>query len=165
MGLVSYGSINYFYCNTGSAYVLLLVLCKAREMVLPEMERHGPIEAWIIDDTAFPKQGRHSVGVGRQYCGQLGKQENCQAAVSVSNANHHASLPVCYRFYLPQDWAGDACHADARPAYRRISSSRPSRRSLSIRSAGPWRTDCRPVLCWRMWVTATTASGAPRSAR
>ena len=85
-----------------------LVLCKAREMVLPEMERHGPIEAWIIDDTAFPKQGRHSVGVGRQYCGQLGKQENCQAAVSLSIANHHASLPVCYQLYLPQDWAGDA---------------------------------------------------------
>ena len=84
------------------------VLCKVREMVLPEMERHGPIEAWIIDDTTFPKKGRHSVGVGRQYCGQLGKQENCQAAVSLSIANHHASLPVCYQLYLPQDWAGDA---------------------------------------------------------
>ena len=84
------------------------VLCKVREMVLPEMERHGPIEAWIIDDTAFPKKGKHSVGVGHQYCGQLGKQENCQAAVSLSIANHHASLPVCYQLYLPQDWAGDA---------------------------------------------------------
>jgi SRSO17 transposase len=83
------------------------VLCKVREMVLPEIERHGPIEAWIIDDTAFPKKGKHSVGVGRQYCGQLGKQENCQAAVSLSIANHHASLPVCYQLYLPQDWAGD----------------------------------------------------------
>src|SRR5271155_4847764 len=84
------------------------VLCKVREMVLPEIERHGPIEAWIIDDTAFPKKGKHSVGVGRQYCGQLGKQENCQAAVSLSIANHHASLPVSYRLYLPEDWAGDA---------------------------------------------------------
>jgi SRSO17 transposase len=83
------------------------VLCKVREMVLPEMERHGPIEAWIIDDTAFPKKGRHSVGVGRQYCGQLGKQENCQAAVSLSIANHHASLPVRYQLYLPKDWADD----------------------------------------------------------
>jgi SRSO17 transposase len=85
-----------------------LVLGKVREMVLPEIERHGPIEAWIVDDTAFPKKGSHSVGVGRQYCGQLGKQENCQAAVSLSIANHHASLPVRYRLYLPQDWAGDA---------------------------------------------------------
>ena len=76
-------------------------------MVLPEIERHGPIEAWIIDDTGFPKQGRHSVGVARQYCGQLGKQDNCQVAVSLSIANHHASLPVAYRLYLPQDWAKD----------------------------------------------------------
>jgi SRSO17 transposase len=83
------------------------VLAKVREMVLPEVERHGPIEAWIIDDTGFPKQGRHSVGVTRQYCGQLGKQDNCQVAVSLSVANHHASLPVAYRLYLPQDWAED----------------------------------------------------------
>jgi SRSO17 transposase len=84
------------------------VLAKVREMVLPEVERHGPIEAWIIDDTGFPKQGRHSVGVARQYCGQLGKQDNCQVAVSLSLANRHASLPVAYRLYLPEEWAGDA---------------------------------------------------------
>ena len=83
------------------------VLSKVREMVLPEIERHGPISAWIIDDTGFPKQGRHSVGVARQYCGQLGKQDNCQVAVSLSLANDHASLPVAYRLYLPQDWASD----------------------------------------------------------
>jgi SRSO17 transposase len=84
------------------------VLAKTCEMVLPAMQRHGPIEAWIIDDTGFPKKGKHSVGVARQYCGQLGKQDNCQAAVSLSIANRHASLPVRYRLYLPQDWAGDA---------------------------------------------------------
>ena len=84
------------------------VLAKVQEMVLPAIEHHGPIEAWIIDDTGFPKQGRHSVGVARQYCGQLGKQDNCQVAVSLSLANHHASLPVAYRLYLPEDWAGDS---------------------------------------------------------
>ncbi len=83
------------------------VLGKVREMVLPQIERHGAIEAWIIDDTSFPKQGRHSVGVAHQYCGQLGKQANCQVAVSLSVANHAASLPVAYRLYLPRDWAED----------------------------------------------------------
>ena len=83
------------------------VLGKVREMVLPALTRHGPIEAWIIDDTAFPKQGRHSVGVQHQYCGQLGKQANCQVAVSLSLANHYGSLPVAYQLYLPKDWTTD----------------------------------------------------------
>jgi SRSO17 transposase len=83
------------------------VLAKVRDLVLPDIERHGPIEAWIIDDTSFPKKGTHSVGVARQYCGQVGKQDNCQVAVSLSVANHHASLPVDYRLYLPKEWAED----------------------------------------------------------
>src|ERR1700744_4044280 len=60
-----------------------------------------------IDDTSFPKQGKHSVGVHPQYCGQLGKQANCQVAVSLSIANHAASLPVAYRLYLPESWSKD----------------------------------------------------------
>jgi SRSO17 transposase len=84
------------------------VLAKVGKMVMPAIERHGPIEAWIIDDTGFPKKGKHSVGVARQYCGQLGKQDNCQVAVSLSLANHHASLPTAYRLYLPEDWAADS---------------------------------------------------------
>ena len=83
------------------------VLARVGEMVLPAIAGRGPVEAWIIDDTGFPKRGEHSVGVARQYCGQLGKQDNCQVAVSLSLANHHASLPVAYRLYLPEDWAGD----------------------------------------------------------
>jgi len=83
------------------------VLGKVRELVLPQIERHGPIEVWIIDDTSFPKCGSHSVGVSHQYCGELGKQANCQVAVSLSIANHAASLPVTYRLYLPESWASD----------------------------------------------------------
>ena len=83
------------------------MLAKVGELVLPAIERSGPVEAWIIDDTGFPKKGRHSVGVTRQYCGQLGKQDNCQVAVTLSLANHHASLPIAYQLYLPEDWAKD----------------------------------------------------------
>jgi SRSO17 transposase len=78
-----------------------------RDHVLPAMLERGPIRAWIVDDTGLPKRGRLSVGVARQYCGQLGKRENCQVAVTLSVANEAASLPVAYRLYLPETWAGD----------------------------------------------------------
>jgi SRSO17 transposase len=84
------------------------VLGKVRELVLPAIiEQGGPIEAWIVDDTGFAKKGAHSVGVARQYCGRLGKTDNCQTAVSLSVANHAASLPLAFGLYLPQEWADD----------------------------------------------------------
>jgi DDE superfamily endonuclease len=83
------------------------LLTRVREQVLPSITSEEPIQAWIIDDTGFPKKGSHSVGVARQYCGQLGKQDNCQVAVSLSVATHQGSLPIAYRLYLPKDWAGD----------------------------------------------------------
>jgi SRSO17 transposase len=84
------------------------VLGAVRDFVLEEVvSRAGKPEALLIDDTGFPKQGTHSVGVARQYCGQLGKQDNCQVAVSVSLANEQYSLPVAYRLYLPKQWATD----------------------------------------------------------
>ncbi len=83
------------------------LLRAVRAAVLPVMTARRPIEAWIIDDTGFPKKGRHSVGVGRQYCGQLGKQDNCQVAVSLSVATSEASLPVAWQLYLPEAWAAD----------------------------------------------------------
>jgi len=88
------------------------VLGKISELVMPAITQHGPIEVWIIDDTGIPKKGRHSVGVKPQYCGQLGKEANCQVAVSLSIANHFASLPVGYRLYLPKEWAEDRARRD-----------------------------------------------------
>ena len=88
------------------------VLSKVRELVLPAIEAQEPIKAWIIDDTGLPKKGKHSVGVHHQYCGQLGKQANCQVAVTLSIASSCASLPVAYRLYLPEEWAKDAARRE-----------------------------------------------------
>ena len=121
------------------------VLAKVRELVLPQIERHGSIEAWIIDDTGFPKKGQHSVGVTRQYCGQLGKQDNCQVAVSLSLANHHASLPVAYRLYLPEDWAKDSGR----------------RRKTGVPEEVSFKT--KPEIALEQ-ITAACAAGLPRGA-
>ena len=83
------------------------VMRAVRDYALPKLQSQGPILAWIVDDTGLPKKGKHSVGVARQYCGQLGKQDNCQCAVSVSVATLQASLPVAYRLYVPQEWVAD----------------------------------------------------------
>lgn len=83
------------------------VLGEVLGQVLPAMTQKQGLGAWIVDDTGFPKKGKHSVGVARQYCGQVGKQDNCQVAVSVSVATAEASLPVAYRLYLPEAWALD----------------------------------------------------------
>ncbi|WP_428000307.1 IS701 family transposase [Xanthomonas oryzae] len=75
--------------------------------MLPPLSRKSAACHWIVDDTGFSKKGVHSVGVARQYCGRLGKTDNCQVAVSLSIANEHGSLPVGYRLYLPEQWAQD----------------------------------------------------------
>src|SRR5881628_1820368 len=98
-------SMHHFVAN--AAWDDGAVLRAARETVLAALARHGPVAAWVVDDTGMPKKGRHSVGVARQYCGVLGKQDNCQVAVSVSVANEAVSLPVAYQLYLPESWAGD----------------------------------------------------------
>lgn len=95
------------------------VLRVARDTVLEAMARHGPVAAWIVDDTSFPKKGHHSVGVARQYSGVLGKQDNCQVAVTLSLAQEAVSLPAAYQLYLPEAWARD-------PKRRRIAGVPPT---------------------------------------
>lgn len=67
----------------------------------------GPTAVLIIDDTALPKQGRHSVGVARQYCGVLGKTANCQTLVSLTLARGEVPVPLALRLYLPAEWTTD----------------------------------------------------------
>jgi SRSO17 transposase len=83
------------------------LLRAVRDYALPALLERGPIRAWLVDDTGLPKKGKLSVGVARQYCGQLGKRENCQVAVTLSVANEAASLPIAYRLYLSEAWAAD----------------------------------------------------------
>jgi len=89
------------------------VLAVARDYALEQLERHAPVRAWVVDDTPIPKKGRHSVGVARQYCGTLGKTENCQVAVSVSLVNQTMSVPAAWRLYLPEAWATDPARRKA----------------------------------------------------
>jgi SRSO17 transposase len=84
------------------------ILQCVRGYTLAAMRKQEPVVAWIIDDTGFPKKGKESVGVTHQYCGQLGKQANCRVAVSLSVSTETFSVPVAYRLYLPESWAGDA---------------------------------------------------------
>ena len=81
------------------------LLRQVRNYVLPAMQKTGPVVAWIVDETGLVKKGSHSVAVARQYCGHVGKKENCQVAVSLSVATATASLPLAWRLYLPEEWA------------------------------------------------------------
>jgi SRSO17 transposase len=98
-------SLHHFVAE--SAWSDQALLAQVRRQVLPALTRRWKLAAWIVDDTGFPKKGTHSVGVQRQYCGQLGKQENCRVAVSVSLATAEGSLPAAYRLYLPESWTKD----------------------------------------------------------
>jgi SRSO17 transposase len=103
--LARHQSMHHFVANAG--WVDVEVLRVARDHALAQLERHAPVGAWVVDDTGIPKKGRHSVGVARQYCGVLGKQDNCQVAVTVSLVNSVMSVPGAYHLYLPEAWAAD----------------------------------------------------------
>src|SRR3954454_24044258 len=104
-GGAAHQSLHHFVAK--AAWDDAALLAAVRDYALPAMLERGPVRAWLVDDTGLPKKGRLSVGVARQYCGQLGKRDNCQVAVTLSVASEHASLPVAYRLYLPEAWAAD----------------------------------------------------------
>ena len=118
-----------------------------RGWVLPQMKENGPAVAWIVDDTGLVKKGTHSVGVARQYCGQVGKQENCRVAVSLSVATHHASLPIAWRLYLPESWASDRERRKATGVPEEITfQTKPAIALAQIRKAVEQELPSAPVL-------------------
>src|SRR5258708_19937900 len=97
-------SLHHFVAKAG--WSDRAVMTRIRDWVVPHLGLDSGCY-WIVDDTGFPKKGTHSVGVARQYCGQLGKQDNCQVAVSLSLATLHATLPLAFLLSFPKDWASD----------------------------------------------------------
>src|SRR5215510_3406349 len=98
-------SLHHFIAiATWNDRALLRVIC---QQALPALLHLGEIESWVVDDTGFPKCGKHSVGVERQYCGRLGKTDNCQVAVSLTLSHQLASLPIAFDLYLTKRWAYD----------------------------------------------------------
>jgi SRSO17 transposase len=81
---------------------------EAAQYVIAELQKQEPVTTWIIDDTGFPKQGKHSVGVQRQYTGTLGKIGNCQIGVSLTIATKHEHVPIDFALYMPKSWTDDA---------------------------------------------------------
>jgi SRSO17 transposase len=123
------------------------ILEAVRQYALPVMRKQGPIEAWIVDDTGFVKKGMHSVGVTRQYCGQVGKQENCRVAVSLSISTAEVSLPVAWRLYLPEVWVQDKKRRNATGIPQEISfQSKPEIALQQIRTALDREIPAAPVL-------------------
>jgi len=80
---------------------------EAARYALKAMTAHEPVDSWIIDDTGFLKQGRHSVGVQRQYTGSAGKTTNCQIGVSLTVTTRTEQLPIDFALYLPEVWTKD----------------------------------------------------------
>jgi SRSO17 transposase len=80
---------------------------EAARYVIEALEKQEPVTTWIIDDTGFPKQGKHSVGVQRQYSGTLGKVGNCQVGVSLTIATMHEHVPIDFELYMPKSWTDD----------------------------------------------------------
>ena len=155
-------SLHHFVANAPWSDEALLE--RVRQLVLPVMKRNGSVVAWIVDDTGFVKKGTHSVGVVRQYCGQVGKQENCRVAVSLSVATEQASLPIAWRLYLPETWAKDRKRRKEAGIPKEISfATKPTIALQQIHKAVEEEVTWRP--CWPMPPMAMIASFEKGSAK
>ena len=139
------------------------MLAEVRRYVLPTMQKQGPVVAWIVDDTGFPKQGKHSVGVARQYCGQIGKHDNCQAAVSLSVSTWSSSLPIAWRLYLPEVWCQDSERCQQAGVPEGIEFQTKPEIALPADPQGDGAGDCPWEWYWQMPVMETARHFAPPS--
>jgi SRSO17 transposase len=113
-------------------------------------ERVAPVvgaEAWVLDDTGFPKDGKKSPGVKRQYSGTLGKIGNCQIGVSLHAVSEHATLPLGWALYLPEDWVADAERRQkAKIPEEVVFQTKPALGAGLVKQAASWAIDRAPVL-------------------
>ena len=136
------------------------VLEAVRQYVLPVLQKRGPLKAWIVEDTGFKKKGAHSVGVTRQYCGQLGKPENCRVAVSLSLSTSEASLPIAWR--LTYRKSGRRTRRRERlPGYPRKSVFKANLKLPCSKFAPPCSGRFRPLRSWPTPPTAPIQGSAP----
>ena len=158
-GSARYESVQQFLAD--SPWDPALVVRSCAERVLAEIG----VEAWVLDDTGFPKQGKGSPGVKRQYSGTLGKIGNCQIGVSVHAVGARGTAPLGWALYLPQEWCEDA----PRRAKAKIPASVRSRRSPSSASSScsgraGWRVPRAPVLGDQPTATTPSCASARRGA-
>lgn len=103
---------NLLYFLKTQAWQDRAVRLEAARYGIEALSVHGPVVVWIVDDTGFLKQGKHSVGVQRQYTGSAGKVTNCQIGVSLSVATGNEQLPIDFELYLPHSWTDNAARRD-----------------------------------------------------
>lgn len=134
------------------------MLSAVAERVLPKLIERDDAVYWIVDDTGFPKKGKHSVGVAHQYCGQTGKQDNCRVAVSLSIASERGSLPIDYQLYLPREWADDELRRSKAGVPDEVVFRTTPALAMS-RSRRRWPPTTRAASYWRMLPTGMKQPG------
>jgi SRSO17 transposase len=136
-----YESVQQFLAD--SPWDPVLVVRRCAERVVPELD----VEAWVLDDTGFPKDGKRSPGVKRQYSGTLGKIGNCQIGVSVHAVGKHGTAPLGWALYLPEDWCADAeRRAKAKIPMEVVFKTKPELGVELVERAAGWRIPSAPVL-------------------
>lgn len=139
--LAAYESLQQFVAD--SPWDPGLVLRAVAERVCPQID----VDAWILDDTGFPKQGKHSPGVKRQYSGTLGKTGNCQIGVSVHAAGASGTVPLGWALYLPQEWCSDAARRRRAKIPEGVTFKTKPQLALALaQAAASWQITKVPVL-------------------